>query len=292
MKKTVLFLLVIMFSAAVLYAGTGNLIVNQWLGVGGVTSQTPNCALDVQGSVNIKNGTLMINGVSGTLTGAVSGLTIINDSTTPATKVNVTANSIGTAVPSGTLSVDCSQSGLAGGNDLDAGSLLASKWYYIWAIYNGTTLAAVASLSNTNPTLPSNFTGGTARLIGTMRTDGSGNIIAHHQFGNQVFYDVRQTALSGGTATTYTRVDLSAFVPPNAASAVLNADTVSTSSGEWAFLSVDGSNYYWRGYAYYGYSADSGQVTMPMITSQSVWYRLPATTSYVDIAAIAYNLNL
>lgn len=51
------------------------------------------------------------------------------------------------------------------------------------------------------------------RWIGQVRTDGSGNIIKTYQVGDWIWYDAEQQLLSGGTATTWTTVDLSSRVP-------------------------------------------------------------------------------
>ena len=171
MKKAIMLLLVLMFSATLLYAGSGDLIVNGMIGAG---NTSPNYSLDVIGDVNI-TGTYRINGVSlpSALTGAVSGLTITYDATNPNTKIDVTANVIGTVVPSGAIGIDCTTSGQPAGNDLDAGTLAANTWYYIWVIYNGTTIAGLASTSRTSPTMPANYTTAYQRLIGVAKTDPS-----------------------------------------------------------------------------------------------------------------------
>ena len=49
------------------------------------------------------------------------------------------------------LTVDITVSGV---NGLDTGSEAASTWYYIWVIYNGTTVAGLLSTSATAPTMP------------------------------------------------------------------------------------------------------------------------------------------
>jgi len=46
----------------------------------------------------------------------------------------------------------------SGANGLDTGTLAANTWYYKWVINNGTTTAALASLSATAPTMPSGYT--------------------------------------------------------------------------------------------------------------------------------------
>ena len=205
-------LLVLMFSATMLYAGSGNLIVNGMIGAG---NTNPNYSVDVIGDVNI-TGTYRINGVSlpSALTGAVSGLMITNDATNPNTKIDVTANLIGTVVPSGTIGIDCTTSGLAAGNDLDSGSLAANTWYYIWAVYNGTTMAGLASTSRTAPTMPANYTTAYQRLIGVAKTDANAHFIVFVQQGNHFVYDATSTVSSGTAAQNWTVQNCSAWIPP------------------------------------------------------------------------------
>ncbi len=211
MKKTImLMLLALTFSAALLYAGSGDLTVSDKLGIG---TQTPNYAVDVVGDVNV-TGNFKINGVNqgSTINGAFSGLTIANDVTYPNTKINVTANVIGTVVPSGTIGIDCTTGGQAAGNDLDTGALQASKWYYIWVIYNGMTVAGLASLSGTSPVMPTGYQYN--RLVGVAVTDTSANFKVFSQIGNHFVYDEYQQVSTGSTKQSWTTQNCSAFIPP------------------------------------------------------------------------------
>ena len=212
--RTVLITLALILTATLLYAGTGNLIVGGMIGAGNNTN--PNYSVDVIGDVNI-TGTYRINGVSlpSALTGAVSGLMITNDATNPNTKIDVSANLIGTVVPSATMGIDCTTSGLAAGNDLDAGNLVANTWYYIWAIYNGTTIADLASTSRTAPTMPGNYTNAHTRIIGVAKTDANAHFIAFVQQGNHFVYDGVQWSVATGTAAqNWTVQNCSAYIPP------------------------------------------------------------------------------
>lgn len=53
------------------------------------------------------------------------------------------------------LTANLSSSGV---NGLDTGSETASTLYFLWVIYNGTTVASLLSISSTAPTLPSGYT--------------------------------------------------------------------------------------------------------------------------------------
>lgn len=110
--------------------------------------------------------------------------------------------------------------GTAGANGLDAGSLGASTWYAVWAIFNpaGPTLASLISLSATAPTLPSGYT--YMLRVGWVRTDGSKHLLRTLQLGRRAQYIV-------GTNPA---------VVPNIANGV--AGTFSTTSPVLAAVSV------------------------------------------------------
>ncbi len=72
-----------------------------------------------------------------------------------------------------------------GANGLDAGSIAADTWYYLWAIYDTTNsvAAGLASLSSTAPTMPANYV--LKRLIGYCKTaSGAATIDDFIQSGN------------------------------------------------------------------------------------------------------------
>ena len=117
-----------------------------------------------------------------------------------------------------------------GANALDAGTIAASTWYSVWAIYNPTTqtTAGLLSLSATAPTLPSGYTH--KARVGWIRTDGTANKypLSFKQYGRQVRYVVATgsnvaafpsmaSGVAGAPGTpTYVAIGVSAFVPPTA----------------------------------------------------------------------------
>lgn len=106
------------------------------------------------------------------------------------------------------LTADITASGADG---LDTGSEANSTWYFIWVIYNSTTVASLLSTSSTAPTMPSGYT--YKGLVGAVYNDSGGDFDWFHQEGN--FVTLNETsAASGLTATTLTSIDISAFVPP------------------------------------------------------------------------------
>lgn len=117
----------------------------------------------------------------------------------------------------------------SGANGLDTGTRAASTWYYVYVIWNGTTVAGLFSASATSPTLPSGYTH--FALVGTVRTDGSGSkyLLQTRQLGRRLNYVVLAssnvaalpqlagTASSGDPAVpTWTALSVANFVPPNA----------------------------------------------------------------------------
>ncbi|MGO9022063.1 MAG: hypothetical protein ACLQVJ_27305 [Syntrophobacteraceae bacterium] len=284
MKKTIIILLVLIFgAAALLYAQTGNLIVNGQVGVG---VNPPRHAVDVQGDVNV-TGNFMINGViqtGPTLTGALSGLLVTNDATYPNTQIDVTANFIGTVVPSGTMGINCTTSGQAAGNDLDTGSLTANTWYHIWVIFNGTTIAGLASTSGTSPAMPGNYANASKRLVGMAVTNSSSQFAAFHQYGNQTFFNVKQ-AISLTVSSRYVPLSLTSYIPPNAATALIYCSPAGTGTFD---ASNDGTNL-WISSGWTGDGIVASESTIPILTAQTIWYTVTtSSTLYIE----GFMLNL
>lgn len=120
----------------------------------------------------------------------------------------------------------------AGANGLDTGSEAASTWYYVWVIYNGTTVASLLSASSSAPTMPSGYT--YKALVGVVRNDGSSNFIRFWQHDRRCSIATQNvfTAQAATVAGTYQSVSLTAVVPPIAkfASGTMGG---TVSSGGW-----------------------------------------------------------
>lgn len=144
-------------------------------------------------------------------------LVINNEPVTPNSKLVVQAAtavlsnvSNATAVVSAVnVIVDITVSGAGG---LDTGSEASSTWYYVWLIYNGSTVAALLSLSSTAPTMPSGYT--YKSLVGCVYNNASSNFRRFVQRDNRIQSNEVWTALAAGTASSLTAIDLSTFVPP------------------------------------------------------------------------------
>ena len=164
------------------------------------------------------------------LLSVLSRLKVVNNTGTPASKIDLSAAAI--AVVDGTgdvqlltsvaVTVDCT---VVGANGLDAGSL-ATGWYYFYVIYNPTTqvAAGLASTSASAPTLPTDYT--YYRLVSAVyyastityyNTDTTpiGFMLVVQQ-GNRVDYIGKKIDLYYITTTGINVASLAAFVPPNA----------------------------------------------------------------------------
>ena len=133
----------------------------------------------------------------------------------------------------------------SGANGLDAGSVAANTWYYLYLISDGTLVRGLFSLSATAPTLPNGYT--YFARVGAVRTGASGYLLQTLQQGRQVQYvtlagsDVASLPilLSGAfgsssiTSPTYVAISTSNVVPPTASKitgVLSNASAGTTSS--------------------------------------------------------------
>ena len=121
---------------------------------------------------------------------SVRNLLAFNNTATPNSKVDLTADEVVVRATSGqakvlstvSLTVDITASGA---NGLDTGAEAGSTWYYLWVIWNGTTTAGLLSASSTAPTMPSGYTH--KALVGAVRNDGSSNFVALRQHDRRVW---------------------------------------------------------------------------------------------------------
>jgi hypothetical protein len=157
---------------------------------------------------------------------ASRGLVAQNNVATPNTKFDAAADMVvlrnptsgAVAVRSSVAAITCDV-GVAGpainGRD-QAGAFTASSWIHFYFIWDGTTLATIASASAppTGPTLPVGYT--SWAYIAPVYFSAGSALAAVHVRGNQVSYDASQLPVNGGGAVTRTAVSLAAMIPPNA----------------------------------------------------------------------------
>lgn len=157
--------------------------------------------------------------------GGASGLVITNNTSTPNTSIDVTADSVvmvsATPTPIYRTSVSVTiNTTTTGCNALDTGTRAGNTWYNIWALDNGTTTCGIISLSATSPTLPGGYT--YAARLGAMRTDVSGNFFRSKQRGKDTLYNgttgPRQitTTVTGASPAS---AAIANFIPPTATAA-------------------------------------------------------------------------
>jgi len=123
--------------------------------------------------------------------GVPAGLTLINSVTDPNSHIVITVGSAATSDNAelvqltSPLSKSLNATWVAGDDNggLDTGVKQVKKGYHVFAILNPTTKVTdgLYSLSAANPVLPSGYT--KFRRLGTVLTDGSGNIVLFHQIG-------------------------------------------------------------------------------------------------------------
>lgn len=118
----------------------------------------------------------------------------------------------------------------SGANGLDTGSEAAATFYFLWVIMKSSdsTVAALLSTSSTSPTMPSGYD--LKRRVGVTRNNGSSDFTpfqCHLDDGGRTrryYIDDTQAnlqALSNGTATTFTDISLSTWVPPTSTMAIM-----------------------------------------------------------------------
>lgn len=156
--------------------------------------------------------------------------------------------------PSSTINL-----GTNGGvNALDTGTIAQATWYYIWVIAQtvvGGTVACLASLSSTAPTMPTGYT--YKARVGAVRTAAaSAQLLGSWQFGRRAQYVVGlaqcsflPTILSGtsgtysATAPTWAAQSVSNVVPTTASEIFIVASNNRRATGQTAFQVAPNNSY-------------------------------------------------
>lgn len=144
------------------------------------------------------------------------------------------------------VSLSCSTAATGAGG-LDTGSIAASTWYAVWLISNGSTTAALLSLSATAPAMPAGYT--FKARVGWIRTDSTNKYpLAFKQSGRRAQYAVtagsnlstlplvasgaQGSGAAGAATLTYAAVSLASAAPPTASLASISVKSLQTYS--WA----------------------------------------------------------
>jgi hypothetical protein len=134
-----------------------------------------------------------------------------------------------------------------GVNGVDIAAVVASSMYAVYVIGDSTDYqptAGLLSLNATTPSLPFGYD--MSRRVGWVLTDGSANILQFWQLGQGqtrvYYYDVGISALSAGSATTFTAINLSTSVPPLATQVIMDIAFSANAAGDVAQFLPFGSS--------------------------------------------------
>lgn len=140
--------------------------------------------------------------------------------------------------------------GASGANGLDTGSLAANTGYFLWVISNGTTTAALASLSVSAPTMPAGYT--YKALLGWCTTDATTtpfNVEEFTQIDDVYSWAARQKVVDSGGTTNTAAISLAAggaktyaVVPPTVTKGIFGKSMCAGGAGTWFANPVTFSN--------------------------------------------------
>lgn len=164
--------------------------------------------------------------------GSVRGLAAVNNSGTPNTQMDLTSattvvmtdpdtNQIAIFNAPASITINISTAGPTVNGRDQAGAFSNSSWLYFYYITNDTLVRGLVSASATAPTLPTGYT--KFALATAVYLTSGGTLKPVRTIGGQAYYnDITFPAGSGvgnvlanGSATSFTSVDASAFVPPS-----------------------------------------------------------------------------
>jgi hypothetical protein len=227
---------------------------------------------DLGGSLNTSNQL-----VTPSIRDIVRNLTVQVNAANPLFQVDIDADEILLQNSSGNpfrvtnvnLTADITVSGI---NGLDTGVEGSSQWYYIWVIYDGTTVSSLLSLSDTAPTLPAGYT--FKALVGAVRNDGSSDFEAFYQVDNKVNIESK-ASIASNPGTTWTSVNLVTYVPVTAKAARVVGRVVNTAGA--ANYSIAAHNVGGIAYGESRFEAETGgrsqaPAVVPLFVAQTIWH--------------------
>lgn len=139
----------------------------------------------------------------------LSGFTLSNNASDANNDIDIAAgqcmDSTNTTIITGadiTKRLDASWQVGSNQGGLDTGSEANSTWYHVWAIKRTDTgvVDVLFSASATAPTMPSGYD--RKRRLGAVRNNGSGNILAFHQYGDRFYLDTPLLDISASSPGT------------------------------------------------------------------------------------------
>jgi hypothetical protein len=159
---------------------------------------------------------------------SVRGLVAVNNAGAPASQMDITWDEVivqdanGRTVNVGgsggtiTLDINDSQSGPEANKRDGTGTFAASATINVFAIYNGTTKAVIASTASrtTGPALPTGYD--YWAYLTTFVLDGSSQFYTVYCYGDKVFYQAKKQIASSLANTSRTAITVTAYVPTSA----------------------------------------------------------------------------
>lgn len=151
----------------------------------------------------------------------IAGLTLSNNGTDADHDINIAAGSCRNAANTADITLGAfvkqidatwSAGSAAGGLASSLTAPAANTWYHVFAIIVGGTADAGFDTSITGANLIADHTATSVRRIGSVLTNGTANIIAFLQVGDDVYWDVHPSDVDGGSAAT-TGTDVVLSVP-------------------------------------------------------------------------------
>ena len=192
--------------------------------------------------------------------------------------------------PGAALTNNTSTAGSTANGRDQAGAFSAGSWVHFYWIWNGTTLATLSSATAppTGPTLPTGYTHWS--YGGAVRFNGSSNLIPTRIVGNAAYYHARQSALTGGTATTETAVSLTALVPPNALESIVFMGNARSAGPDLTIRYITTLDFLFSG-AIVAIDVDSNmQFHIPNVSQQIFYLWSGAPSNGIDIDIQGYVL--
>jgi hypothetical protein len=163
-------------------------------------------------------------------------LVVTNDTTTPTTKIDISATSIvvtdGTNYPTLYNVSVVINTGAFGANGMDVGVIGGTAaWVHNYVIYNPATqivagLSTLTSPTTGLPTLPSGYT--QYRYVGSMHWSGSALLVIRQE-DDLALCDSQQIITTGSTTQSWSTVDCSSFMPPTSRWGLFLTEIVSSS---------------------------------------------------------------
>lgn len=184
--------------------------------------------------------------------------------------------------------------GSNGLNGLDAGGLVASTWYWVWLVSDGTTPGLLASTSDTAPTLPSGYS--YQVLLGVLKTDASKNTIAFMQSGTDWDYITpsQQLVTSASTGGSWTQYSITSYVPPAYATRVRGTLWNNNNTINAAVAPINPTTF-GKGYSWVQGGSNGGadnfalQYDLPLVT-QAIWYASNSGNNALYITGFKLNI--